>query len=55
MLAMVTSIYHFIVYCLFPLLENKLSCRKGLVFPVSATSPTLKPEPGMRRPSVNTG
>lgn len=54
-LAMVTSIYHFIVYRLFPLLQNKLSWRKDLVFLFNAISLTLKPEPGMRRPSVNTG
>lgn len=42
-LAVVTSNYYFIVYCLFPFLENKLPWGMNLAFPISAISPTLKP------------
>lgn len=47
-LAVVTSNYYFIVYCLFPFLENKLHWGMNLAFSFSVINLALKPEPGTR-------
>lgn len=45
-LAVVTSNYYFIVYCLFLFLENTLHWGMNLAFSFNAINPALKPEPG---------
>lgn len=42
-LAVVTSNYHFIVYCLFPFLENKLHWGMNLALLFGAINPHLNP------------